>query len=261
MTTSSQTVMQMIAAKDLKVHPYAQRTLLPSKLKKIENTLDLDAIGTLHAVRYGINGVLGTWVVDGQHRLQALLNHGFGDWQCNVMLHTTVKDDASSSRLFLRLNDRAPVSPWAKFENEVKSQDVIATRIVLIVDNCGLKISKSAGPGSIRSISSLKNAYALDGGGALASSLKVMKAAWGGSAGSLEGVLIEGFSLFFKEFAAEIVDSSPIVSRLQKEVPVQLIARAKMQSVCNRQTVAMQLRDDLVRIFNARRRSKGAKAA
>ena len=45
-----------IAAKDLKIHPIAQRRLVASTLKKITENLDLDSIGVIDAVEDKCSG-------------------------------------------------------------------------------------------------------------------------------------------------------------------------------------------------------------
>ena len=61
-----------IRADQLQPHPLAQRDTVPSRLKKLVQNLDLDAIGVLHAVEYAINGEKGTWIIDGQRRVGIL---------------------------------------------------------------------------------------------------------------------------------------------------------------------------------------------
>ena len=122
-----------VEARSLRVHPLAQRRLVPSKLKKLMADLDLDAIGVLHCVEYEIDGVLAIWIIDGQHRWRALMDHGFGEWLVEVKIHTEVTDNARASELFLKLNDRAVVSPFDRFQNEVGAHmpaAVGATRIL-----------------------------------------------------------------------------------------------------------------------------------
>ena len=63
-----------VEAQTLRLHPSAQRDIVPSKLKKLIAELDLDAIGVLHAVEYEINGENATWVIDGQHRWRARIH-------------------------------------------------------------------------------------------------------------------------------------------------------------------------------------------
>src|SRR5690606_15270957 len=110
MFNKTKTKLVKVRADTLAVHPYAQRDLVPSKLKKLMTDLDLDAIGVLHAVEYPIRGQAKLWVIDGQHRLHALLEHGFGEWEVEVKIHVDVDNDARASQLFLKLNDRSPVS-------------------------------------------------------------------------------------------------------------------------------------------------------
>lgn len=48
--TNSRVTNLVLPAKCLRIHPRAQRAILPSKLKKMVASLDLNAIGVIHVV-------------------------------------------------------------------------------------------------------------------------------------------------------------------------------------------------------------------
>jgi hypothetical protein len=193
-----------VEAQTLRVHPFAQRDIVPSKLKKLMAELDLDAIGVLHAVEYEINGQAAKWIIDGQHRWRALIGHGLGEWLVEVKIHLDVTDDARASALFLKLNDRAAVSPFGKFANEVKAGVPEAVGVIQLVHARNLKATNASGDGQVRCVTALKRVYGLDGGKALALTLETIIGAWGRTESAMDGKIIEGVGLVHSTYNGSI---------------------------------------------------------
>ena len=118
-TTNRNTRIVQMEARELEIHPHAQRKINQAKLKEMRENFDLDAVGVIHAVQQMVKGKLHTYVVDGQHRVKNLLALGLGEWLVEVVVHSDVTDDARAAQLFLELNNRASVSAYSKFQNEV----------------------------------------------------------------------------------------------------------------------------------------------
>lgn len=246
-------ITRTMKASELRIHPTAQRILNPTKLKKIKNTLDLDAIGTVHAVEYPIDGVSGVWLVDGQHRLTALREHGLGDWEVTVMIHNSVKTDAAASQLFLRLNDRANIGIFDKYLNELHCGNVAAVNMTKIVESRGLRVDRYTGGKVIQAIASLRAAYNLDAGRSLSLALSLIEDAWKFQGASLEGNLIEGLAIFLHRNMSSGLDLAGFTKRLSKQLPAQIIATSKLNSKVFKQGVSKQLCDDLTRLYNTKR--------
>lgn len=200
-------------ADSLQPHPLAQRELVPSRLRKLIATLDLDAIGVLHAVEYPIKGKSAIWIVDGQHRWRALMDHGMGEWMVEVKIHTDVTDDARASAIFLKLNDRSPVSPFDKFQNRLMAKDEDAVAINDIAIKHHMKISRTGGPGCLVGISCIEKTYKLDGGDSLDKSLGIVNEAWG--LRTVEAKIIEGIGLLCARFNGAM-DIPALTKKLSK---------------------------------------------
>lgn len=203
-----------VRADSLAIHPTAQRELVPSKLRKLMSDLDLDAIGVLHAVEYPINRETKLWVIDGQHRLRALLDHGLGEWTVEVKVHLDADNDARASALFLKLNDRSPVSPYDKWMNELKAKSEAAINANGIAAKHGLSVSRQAGDGKLACVSTLKKLYTVDGGDTLDKTLDIVCAAWGTKASAMEGKLIDGLGQVFARYNG--IDQPAMVKKLSK---------------------------------------------
>ncbi len=194
-----------VAAARLRIHPTAQRDgLIRSKLQSMERSLDLDAIGTIHAVEYAIHGETALWVIDGQHRVVALLNAGMGEWEVRVEVHVGVTTDARASDLFLKLNNRSAAAPFEKFRNEVQAKYAAALNIVDIAARYGLTISPSASDGHLTCVVTLQSMYALNGGVALDQALSLITSAWGTTPSALEGKLVEGVARVFAKYGSAV---------------------------------------------------------
>lgn len=204
-----------VPAQDLRIHPYAQRQLLPSKLKKIKDTLDLDAIGVLHAVEYPINGETAKWVIDGQHRLKAILDHGLGEWPVEVKLHLDATNHARASELFLKLNDRASVTPFAKFKNEVTANHADAVGIVKIAEDFQVKVAACSADGYLTCVTSAKKLFQIDNGVTFRKALRSLVAAYGRTAGAMEGRLLEAMGIVYQTYNGA-VDEAAMVKKLAK---------------------------------------------
>lgn len=186
--------MVKMRADELKIHPLAQREIVPSKLKSLAANLDLDAVGVVHAVQYSIRGKFGTWVVDGQHRIRALIERDCGEWEVDVKLHLDVTDDAGASALFLMLNDRSPVTPFDKFVNEVRAGAPDALGVESIAKKHGVKVARQSGDGKVTCVIALKQIFRIDDGETLDRTFGIDIAAWGTTASALEGRVLAGLA-------------------------------------------------------------------
>lgn len=242
-------------ADQLAIHPYAQRERSNAHVKRLAETLDLDAIGTIHAVEYRIGDKSGPWIIDGQHRVLAMLERGVGEWEVNVALHVDVKDDARASELFLALNHRLTVGPYDKFANELRAGNDTAVGISDIVRKFGLRISKTSGDGVLACPASLKKSYSDDDGKSLQRVLSWFTQSHGKKAAVLEGKLIEGATLVAKRYNGELEDPV-MVKKLAKYPggPAAIIGDAKTRLQFHRGSLARAIGSVLIDNYNMGRR-------
>lgn len=245
-----------VAAQDLRIHPLAQRQLVPSKLKKIKDSLDLDAIGVLHAVEYPIEGVTAKWIIDGQHRWKALIDHGLGEWEVEVKLHIDATDHARASELFLRLNDRSPVGPFAKFSNELTANHADAVGVRSIVHDFSLKITPTGDDGKICCVSAAKKLYQIDNGVTFRKALRTLIAAYGRTASAVEGKLLEGMGIVFKTYNGAI-DEGALVKKLAKHPggASGLIGDGKGVREFKKASLSRCIAEVIVSVYNSGRRA------
>lgn len=253
---ASNSRIERMRADSLKVHPLAQRELIPARLKKLAANLDLDAIGILHAVEYEIAGHgKGVWIVDGQHRLMAIMEHGFGEWMLEVKIHLDATDDARASQLFLKLNDRASVSPYDKFKNAIRAGETAAQTIQDLAERRGMAVSKQCGEGKLTCVSSLYSVYALDGGRTLGRTLDVITGAWGKRSAALNGKVIDGIARVVVRYNGSM-DRDAFINKLAKYPggPAALVGDAKGRLQFQQSSLASCIALIAIEVYNSGRR-------
>jgi len=242
-----------LQASALKIHRVAQREIVPSKLKQLMAELDLDAIGVLHAVDYPIDGQPGPWIIDGQHRWQALMDHGFGEWEVRVLVHLDVDDHRRASELFLRLNNRVPVGPFDRFRNEVLAGNSAAIVAQQTARDHGLEIASVSGDGKVCCVNTLKK---LAGMNVLPAVLGTAVAAWGRTASAVEGKLLEGIGLVFSQYGSAL-DRPALLKKLGKYPggASALIGNAKGMRVHRKTSLPRCVAATIIEAYNAGRRA------
>ena len=240
-----------LPAGKLKIHPVAQRRLVPAQLKKRMADIDLDAIGVLHGVESG-DDVL---IIDGQHRVVALQQHGFGEWVVEVMIHETDGSVARASELFLTLNARSTVSAFDVFVNEVAASDSVAVGSKAVVERYGLKVDRQSGDGHVACVTTIKKVWAIDRGETLADTVEVLTEAYGKSAAAFEGKLVEGLSLVCAAHNGSL-DRPALIKKLAKYPggASGILGDAKGLKKIRRSSLGRCVAETVVEAYNAGRR-------
>lgn len=245
-----------VEAKNLAIHPTAQRLISTDHLRKLREKFDLDAIGVIHAVEYEINGVTQLWVVDGQHRLRILMDEGFGDWVVTVLVHLDIKDEAGSCDKFLELNFKKPVSAYDKFEKANLAKHANETGVTKVLRDHQLVTSRSASDGAVCCVTALTKLYKADEGVTLRATLDTIMAAWGRTTAACEGKLIEGMGIVFQTYNGSI-DRPALVKKLSKYPggASGLLGDAKGLRQYRRVSLARCVAERVVDLYNTNRRS------
>lgn len=217
---------------------------------------DLDAIGIL-TVSLKPDGTL--LVLDGQHRLKALLELGLPEWpvKCHVYKGLT---DAQDSALFRRLNDTRRPTAYDDFRHGVREGDPECVGITEIVESVGLHIEDQHRDGAIACVTALRNVYRSSNGrpndSALRDALETAIAAWGRRADAVEGHIIHGLGLVFREHGDEI-DRAVLIKKLAKFPggPAGLLGRARSLREIRTGTIARLVAAIAVESYNRGKRS------
>lgn len=236
-----------IAVAELSVDPTVQRDLIGARVKQLRKNLDLRGIGTLTVSRRDDGSSV---VLDGQHRVAALLAEGMNDHKVRCEVHHGL-DRASEARLFRLLNNTRKASAFDDFIKGVMAGDPECTRINAIVQEHGLKITQTGqGQGEIAAVTRLRHLYRTSPG-SLAKTLGVIVGAWGTTPDGLDGVLIAGIGSVFARYK-EDVDQAKLIGKLAKRPggPRRLVGDARGQRDYNGGTVPMNVARLVVDTYN-----------
>lgn len=189
------------------VSPLGQRELNQPRVDKIVATFDLEQIGTptvnLRDHAY--------WIIDGQHRIEALRAIGWGDQQIQCWTYEGLSEEEEAEK-FLKLNDTLTVNALAKFRVSVQAGRPVECEINRIVQSLGLVVSADKVPGAIGAVGTLRRVYERADGPVLRQTLLTIKDAYGDP--GLEAAVIDGMGLFIHRYGSEI-DYANLVRRLK----------------------------------------------
>jgi hypothetical protein len=243
-------------ASSLRIHPTAQRKINKGKLADIIANLNLNAIGVLNAVEVTIKGIHGIYVVNGQHRLRALLDTGHEEYSVDVMVHLDVQTPAEASALFLILNKVASVAPYDKYVQAVLSEDGIALAVERCLASHGLHAAQSTADSALVCTSTLLKMQEFDNGKSLDLTLATIKAAWGTKAAGFEGKIVEGIGLLYFTFNGQI-DKPSLIKKLAKYAggPSALLGDAKGRTLIQKRSLGRSVTDQIIDIYNQHRKA------
>lgn len=200
----------------LKFDPEIQRKLNRPRADKIAAALDLDALGVIQVSERDD----GHYVIDGQHRCEALKAFGFGpNEKVECKVHRGL-DKAAEAALMTRLNRTAKLRLIDDFRIRVVATDPEAVAINHVVEGCGLRVSENGLDGVVRAPQSLEKIYRGDRSSpkrenpeALRNTLNTITGAWGSGVTALNGEVILGVGLVFLRYNGQ-VDVDDLTKRL-----------------------------------------------
>lgn len=180
--------LEWLPVADIRVSDQAQRELRAGKAAKIAADFDPDRL-TPPIVSRRSDGRL--FVIDGQHRIEAMRLIGWGDQNIECFVHDGLTEREEAD-LFLWHNDRTAVSALDKFLVGVTANRSDECVINQIVHDAGLHVSASCSSRSIQAVGALRKTYA-NGGDVLARTLRIASDAYGDE--GLHADVIEGVGL------------------------------------------------------------------
>lgn len=198
--------LEWVPIEKMKVSPLAQRDLRPDWVSKIAANFKPEELGnpTL-SQRDG-----AYFIIDGQHRIEALRFLGFGDTTIECWVYDDLTDEQEAAK-FLDLNNRLSVAVFPKFRIGVQAGRAEETAINDIVQACGLRIALQTGEGCISAVGTLRTVYRRDGNVVLARALSIIRDAYGTP--GLRAKVIDGIALFCARYDDKI-DTERVIEKL-----------------------------------------------
>jgi len=198
-----------IRVDELEVYAQSQRKLKPNWAKEIADTFTEEALGSFIVSARGTH----YYVVDGQHRLEAmlLLNRGASTVDCLVYEDLTVPQEAA---LFLKYNNSKLVKAIDKFHVRITAGDPDAIAIKKIIDKRGVSIvegghkkKETSAVGALDKIYSGKvrnGGTSLTGPALLEQTLDCLIDAWEDDSSAFNGQLMQGVAAFLSQYWNEL---------------------------------------------------------
>lgn len=181
----------------MRVSPLAQRDLSQPRVDYLVANFDPEQIGT-PTVNHRDGGM---FVIDGQHRVEALRAMEWGDQQiqCWVYEGLTEKEEAEK---FLQLNDTLTVSAFSKFRVGVRAGRADECAIDAVVQKVGLCVSQAHVSGAISAVGTLRRVYSRSDAATLSRTLSIVRDAYGDS--GLEAAVIDGIGLVCQRYDGQL---------------------------------------------------------
>lgn len=181
----------------MRVSPLAQRDLSQARVDRLAREFDLEQLGT-PTVNFRDGHY---YIIDGQHRVEALRAIGYGDQQVQCWAYKNLTD-VEEAQKFLALNDTLVVSAFPKFKVAVHAGRPEECEIDKVVRTQGLRISQDKKDGAISAVSTLQKVYRRGGAACLARALGIIRDAYGDA--GLESVVIDGIGLLCHRYNGEL---------------------------------------------------------
>jgi hypothetical protein len=183
----------------MRVSPSAQRELNQARVDHIAANFDLEQIGTPV-----VNEREGHfWIIDGQHRVEALKQIGWGDQQVQCWRYSGLSM-AEEAEKFLKLNDVLPVPVMPKYRIAVQAGREIETDIDRIVRAAGLRVTKDKVPGAVPAVGTLRRIYTRSGPVTLRRTLQMVRDSYGDP--GMQSAVLDGIGLLCQRYNGELND-------------------------------------------------------
>lgn len=193
---------------NMRVNPLAQREIQQARVDRIAAALDVEQIGVPTVnLRDG-----SYYVIDGQHRVEALRQIGWEDQQIQCWVYEGLTE-AEEAETFLKLNDTLTVSAFDRFTKGVAAGRDVECEIDRVVRAQGLVITRDKIPGAIGAVAALQKVWHRSDSATLARALRLIRDAYGD--GGYDSAVIDGFGLVCQRYNGQL-DSQAAAEKLSR---------------------------------------------
>jgi hypothetical protein len=172
-----------------------QRPFIKAHADELSANLELEKLG--YPVINWRDGIY--WILDGQHRIHALKENGFGDERLDCEVYENLTD-AEMADVFLGRDKRKAVNPYAKFHIACTAEHPVETSVRRVVESNHLKIGQTKEPSTVGCVSTLISAHESAGPVVLGQSLRSIRDGFGADSLAFDGQIIKGVVLVFNRY-------------------------------------------------------------
>lgn len=242
---------RQVYVNNLKTDMSYQSPVSDSQVRKITKNFDPQKLHTI-VVNKRENGSL--YIIDGQHRVEALKELGIPMIDATVHEGLTVEEEAE---MYYGVNDRPAKSPNSKGKSLLRFGDIDAIQIEEAVSNVGLKIDydkKLKTDGYITAYAALQSIHKKYGQGLLEITLEIIKRAYGTDRKNYQAFIMKGMADFVSTYGNKI-DVNHLINRLID------VGFEKFMQEVNKNQVSFSTKKEslpfaLVEIYNKRKHNK-----
>lgn len=252
----SHTTMEEHPANSLVRDERVQRSLRPVRVRALAANLDLDGIGVITVSRRADGRLV---ILDGQHRIQALIDAGMGEWPVTCRVYHGL-DVAREAALFRVLNNTSKTTAIEDLIKGITAGDPESVAISHIAARNNLWIALQSGEGLISCAAAMRKIYRSSAGtgpAALGFALHIATSAWGTHSDAVEGHIVSGLGTVYLRYGEE-VDRAALIRKLAKYrggAPG-LLGQAKSLRAMRPATVGRCVAMIVVDIYNNGRRDR-----
>lgn len=222
-----------------------QREFRKAHGDRIASELDLNKLGV--PVMNHRDGIF--WVLDGQHRIYALKQFGFGDKdmiECEVYEGLT---DAEAADMFLGRAQVKAIGQYDKFHIACTAGHRRENDIRRVVEANGLKIGRTKEENTIGAIGALRKVYDRSGDVVVGQVVRALKNAFGGDSAAFDANLIDGLGLVFNRYNGK-TNEKELANRMSSSNVRSLLRRAESQRERTGNQKAQCIAATVVDIYN-----------
>lgn len=195
--------LRWVPIEKMRVNPMAQREINSARVDYLAANFDPEQIGVPTVSERDD----WFWIIDGQHRIEALRHVGWGDQQIQCWTYTGLASD-DEAEMFLKLNDTLVVNALSKFRAGVHAGREEPTDIDRVVRAQGLCVARDKTPGAIGAVGTLQRVYRRSGPEVLGRTLRIIRDAYGDA--GLEQHVIDGVGLLCQRYNGDLNDTEAI---------------------------------------------------
>jgi Family of unknown function (DUF6551) len=199
-----------VAADDVGVFEDGQRSLRPHHVAKLVAAFCWEMLGAILVSKRKAGKY---FVIDGQHRLEAVRQVGLGSKKIRCEMYEGLTPDEEAALFVATNGPRLGVRPFDLFKARVTAKEPIAVAIKRVVSDLGIRISDEKLPGAISAVAAIEKVYTGktlrvpgEHGDLLRRTLRLLRDAWGEELGAFDGVIIEGLGAMLLRYGEEVQD-------------------------------------------------------
>lgn len=237
--------LRFVPINEMRVSTTGQRYLNRNRVDYLVANLVLENLGyPIVSFRDGYY-----YIIDGQHRIEALKAHGFEDSSLECFVYDGLTEEAEAEQ-FLSRNDVLSVSSFDKFRIGVTAGREAESQIAAIVEELGLKITRDNVPGAVRATGTLKRLYIRAGADVLRRTLLINREVYSAS-GALASMMVDAIGLVVGRYGN--LDDAHLINKLLRFTSGApgLIGKAEVLRQKTGQPKAHCLAAELVGLYNS----------